>query len=152
LDATSLELIDSVSVLEKGGGKFHTLVNYAQSLPQLETTGVHVRREFANQNPEQVRDYLKALLTVHRQIRENSKPLQDAAEKELKLDPAEAERFVKLYLENNIWDVNGGMTRDGVAYSVNFFVEGGSLPAELSADKVSDLSYLDAVLNEIGRK
>jgi NitT/TauT family transport system substrate-binding protein len=152
LDATALGVIDVMNLMPQGGTQFHTLANYAESLPQLETTAVHVRREFAREHPDAVRDYLKALLTVHRQLRENPQALQDTALEHLKLSPADAERFVKLYLQKNIWDMNGGLTRDGVAYSVSFFVQAGSLPPELTADHVSDLSYLDAVLNEIGRK
>ncbi len=68
------------------------------------------------------------------------------------MEPAEAATTTQAYLQKNIWDVNGGLSRDAVAYSVDFFTTTGSLPVGLTADKVSDLSYLDAVLNEIGRK
>jgi NitT/TauT family transport system substrate-binding protein len=152
LDATTLELVDVMQLQQNAPDKFHTLVNFAEALPRLKTTGVHVRGEFARENPEMVRDYIRALLTIHRQIKTNPKLLTDAAVKVLKMDPADAERTTTAYLQNNIWNVNGGMTTEDVAYSVEFFTETGSLAEGLTAEKVSDLSYLDAVLKEIGRE
>lgn len=151
LDATTLELVDVMQLEQGAPGKFHTLINFAEALPRLKTTGVHVRSEFAKQHPEQVRDYIKAVLTIHRQIQTNPKLLVDAAVKLLKMDPADAERTATAYLKNNIWNVNGGMTKEDVVYSVDFFTKTGSLSEGLTADKVSDLSYLEAVLNDIGR-
>lgn len=152
LDATALELIDALQVLNQAPDRFHTLVNFAAEIPRLKTTGVHARREFATQNPERVRDYIRTLLNVHRELDANPKRIADAAVRELKMTPADAERVTKAYLQNKIWDVNGGLTQEAIEYSVNFFVETGSLPQGLTATQVSDVSYLDAVLNEIGRK
>lgn len=152
LDATPLELVDLMDVQKQAGDKFHTLVNFAQAIPQVKTTGVHVRSAFAQQHPDMVRDYVKAVLEANRQVQANPKLGADAAVKYLKLDPAEAQTAVQAYVDNKIWDANGGMTKDAVTFSVDFFTKTGSLPAGLTADKVADLSYLDAVLNEIGRK
>lgn len=152
VDATNLELADVLAVQKQAPEQARTLVNFAQALPQLKTTGVHVSAAFAQQHPDLVREYLKALVQTNRQIAANPKLAADAAVKFIKLDPAEAQTTVQAYVTNQIWDVNGGMTPEGIAYSVDFFTKTGSLPAGLTADKVSDLSYLDAVLNEIGRK
>jgi NitT/TauT family transport system substrate-binding protein len=152
LDATPLELADSAELAEKAPTRFHTLVNFATELPQLKTTGVHVSRAFAQQHPELVRAYLKALLQVHRDIRSNPQVLSEAIARYLNMDAAAAKRLGEAYLARNIFDVNGGVTRDGIAYSVDFFTQTGSLPEGLNADKVSDLSYLEQVLQEIGRK
>ncbi len=78
-DAAPLELADVLQMQQKAPDKLHTLINFAQALPQLKTTGVHVRSDFAKQHPEQVRDYLQALLSVHRDIRANPNLVQDAA-------------------------------------------------------------------------
>lgn len=152
LDATPLELANVLDVQQQAPEKYHTLVTFSEALPRLKTTGVHVRGEFAKQHPDMVHDYLVALLTVERDIRSNPKLLADAVTTFLKMDPAQAAQQSGVYLKNNIWDVNGGLTSDAVAYSVDFFIKSGALPPGLTAAKVSDLSYLDAVLNEIGRK
>lgn len=152
LDATPLELADVVELDDKAPAQFHTLVNFATELPQLKTTGVHVSRAFAQQHPDLVRAYLKALLTVHRELRANPQLLADAIARHLKMDAATAKRLGDAYMARNIFDVNGGMTRDGIAYSVDFFTRTGSLPEGLTADKVADLSYLEQTLEEIGRE
>ena len=152
LDATPLELADVAELNEKAPTRFHTLVDFATELPRLKTTGVHASRAFLQKNPELARAYLKALFHVHRDIRANPQLLTDAIVRYLKMDAATAKRLGEAYLARNIWDPNGGMTPEGVAYSVDFFTQTGSLPEGLSADKVSDLSYLEQVLAEIGRK
>lgn len=152
LDASPLELGDVVELNEKAPARFHTLVNFATELPRLKTTGVHVTRAFAQEHPELVRAYIKALLQVNRDIRANPQLLKEALGRYLKMDAATADRLSEAYLARDIWDVNGGMTREGIAYSVDFFNQTGSLPDGLNGDKVSDLSYLEQVLREIGRK
>jgi ABC-type nitrate/sulfonate/bicarbonate transport system substrate-binding protein len=152
LDATPLELVDVMQVEREGGGKFHTLVNFSIAFPKLKTTGVHVRSDFARQHSTQMHDYLKALLTVHRQIRKDPASLVAAAEAHLKMERTDAQSAVDAYLRNNIWDANGGMTRDAISFSVDFFAETGAVPEGLTAEQVADLSYLEAVLNELGRE
>ncbi len=151
-DAAPVELADVVELEEKAGDKLHALVNFGETLPLVMTTGVEARRDWAKAHPEMVRDYIKALLQVHRQIKANPKLAADAAVKYLKMDPAEAQGLVELYLKNNIWDVNGGMTQDDIDYSLAFYINSGTVPAGVTAAQVTDLSYLEAVLNEIGKQ
>lgn len=147
-----LELADALELERQAPGRFRSLVNYAQAFPRLKTTGVHVNRAFAEKYPDSVRDYVRAMLTVHRQIKENPQPLKDALVKYLGVDAGRANEMAGAYLKSNLWDVNGGLTREDVQYSVEFFTTAGSLSEGLNAERVADLSYLNAVLDEIGRK
>ena len=113
---------------------------------------MYVNGDFAKEHPEVVRDYIKAVLTVHRQISENHALLVEEATKWLAIDPAALPLIAEAYFQLNAWDVNGGLDEEAIEYSINFFVEGGSLEAGLTVDNVADLSFLNAVLDEIGRK
>lgn len=152
LDASPLELADWIQQQEKAPDRFHVLFNFGQEMPELKTTGVYAHRAFSEQQPEAVRDYIRALLTVHRAIKDNPADLNKAAVKYLHLDPKTAETIAQEYLALNLWDVNGGLTRGDVQYSINFFTKTKSIPEGLTVDAVADLSYLNEVLDEIGRK
>ena len=60
------------------------------------------------------------------------------------------EPVLQAYLDRETWNVNGGMDTDDVQYTIDFFVETGGLPKTIPAAEVSDLSFLKAVLEEIG--
>lgn len=152
LDAAPLELADWIQMQQKAPQRFNGMVDFARELPTLKTTGVYVRRAFAEQKPEAVRDYIRALLTVHRALRVDPAQLQNAAVKFLKVDPATAQTITQAYLARQMWDVNGGLTRQAVQFSIDFFTKIKSIPEGLTVEAVADLSYLDAVLAEIGRK
>ena len=68
------------------------------------------------------------------------------------MDPAAAKQVGDVYLKANVWDPNGSLTRENVQYTIDFLTGIKSLPAGLKADDVADLSYLNAVLDEIGRR
>ena len=133
-------------------GKFPTLISFSQALPKLKTTGIYTRAKFAQDHPEMVRDYLRAVLTVYRSIRENPKSLYDALRKHVKMDAATAKLVGDAYIEREIWDVNGGLTTEDVKYSLDFFTQMGSVPTGLDAAKITDLTYLDAVVQQLGQK
>lgn len=152
LEATPLSLSDWIQVQQKEPDRFHVLVNYAEELPELKTTGVHVNRAFAEQHPEAVRDYIRALITVHRTIQSDPTALPKAIVKFLDLDAETAQTVAKAYLALDMWDQNGGLGREDVQYSIDFFTKSGSLPEGLTVDGVAELSYLNQVLEEMGRK
>lgn len=152
IDATPLELSDVIQLRDDAPQSFRELVDFAAALPQIRGTGIHVNRAIATQHPEWVRDYLKAMLGIHRRIKENPRLLVDALIKYLALEPARAQEIADAYLARGAWQVNGNLTRESVASSLDFFIQTRSLPAGLDADQVSDLSYLDSVINELGKQ
>jgi ABC-type nitrate/sulfonate/bicarbonate transport system substrate-binding protein len=151
LDAALLELDDWLELERQAPGRFHSLINFAAEYPQLDITAYHVRRDFAAAQPETVKDFLRAILTVHRQI-QDKQVLEDAIVSIAQLERTRAKTAVETYLAQNVWDVNGGLTDQRVQFTLNFMIKAGALPSSLRADQVADLSYLSAVLSEIGSK
>jgi ABC-type nitrate/sulfonate/bicarbonate transport system substrate-binding protein len=127
-------------------------VSFADELPSLATTGVHVNRGWAARSPRAVQDYLRALLTIHRKIRRQPDLLVAEAQSRLRFDPALLADLVQAHLRANAWDPNGRLTEAVVRDSLAFFTRSGSLPESLTAERVADLSHLVRALDDIGRQ
>jgi hypothetical protein len=78
--------------------------------------------------------------------------LYDKAVEQLKLDSNAAKTLVDAYLAANAWDPNGALTRENIQYTLDFLKQTKDVPAELTFEDVADLSYLNAVLAELGRR
>lgn len=131
---------------------FHALYFVSQEYPQIRKDALHVRRDWAQENPQAVKDLLRALLKANRRIAENPQLLYQQAQKRLELDPAVVKQVADAHLHNSIWDANGGLTTQNVQNTIDFLVALKKLPQGLTVDDVADLSYLNSVLDEIGRR
>jgi ABC-type nitrate/sulfonate/bicarbonate transport system substrate-binding protein len=152
IDAAPLELAESLYLAALAPGRFRTLVRFADDLPSLATTGVHVNRLWAAAHPRAVRDYLRALLMTHRRIVRQPDLLIGEARVRLRFDPTLVAQVADAYLHSKAWDVNGRLTDAVVRDSLAFFIRSGRLPNSLTVERVADLSYLERVLTDIGRQ
>lgn len=151
IDAAPLEYDNLLRAEKQAPGRFHALVDFAQEFPKVDITGYYVNPNWASQNPTVVKDFLRALLEARRQI-QDKQVLRQAVVKYFGADDAPAQSAADAYLARNIWDVNGGLTTENVLFMMDFFSNAGVLPAKLAPENVTDLSYLNAVLDEIGRR
>jgi ABC-type nitrate/sulfonate/bicarbonate transport system substrate-binding protein len=151
IDATPVEYDNLLRAERDAPGRFHALVDFTQEFPKVDITGYYVNPDWASKNPQVVKDFLRALLEARRQIQDKQN-LRQAVIKYFGADDAPAQSAAEAYLARGIWDVNGGLTTENVLYMMNFFSTAGVLPAGLKAENIVDLSYLNAVLDEIGRK
>jgi len=92
-----------------------------------------------------------AQLRTHRLIRANPQVLYDEAVARLSLDAATAKAIADSHLQQDIWKIDGGLTPGTIQSTIDFLVEAGAMPRRLQVQDVADLSYLDAVLREMGR-
>jgi hypothetical protein len=89
------------------------------------------------------------VLTARRTL-QDPKALHEAIIKYVELEPDKAEQAADTYLEQAVWDTSGTYTLETVQATMDFLQEFGDLPKELTAEDVADLSYYDAVLDEMG--
>lgn len=151
IDAAPLEYDNLLRAEHDAPGRFYALVDFAKEFPKVDITGYYVNPNWASKNPTVVKDFLRALLEARRQI-QDKQILRQAVTKYFGADDTSAQSAAEAYLARNIWDVNGGLTTENVLYMMEFFSSAGVLPAGLKPETVTDLSYLNAVLDEIGRK
>jgi NitT/TauT family transport system substrate-binding protein len=155
IDATPSELIDAIRIDALQPGKFHRVADFAVDLPGLHTGGLWMASDWAAENPEIVQSIVQTVLEVQREVVDNPEwfveqvpNYLDIAEAELPLLPA----IVDAMLAIDSFPVNGGLTMDGAQGTLDFFTEAGRLDGTVSAEKAYDLSYLNQVIDEIGRQ
>jgi len=151
LEVAMLDIYDLIELENQAPGKFHSLAVFSDEFPGLTTTSIIMRRELVEKYPETVKDIVRDSLLARRKIQDPA-VLQAEIVKRFDMDPTMAEAVAKLYLGKKVWDVNGGYTPEVVQANIDFLVEVGSLEKGLKTADVADLSFLDAVLAEIGRQ
>ena len=148
----AMQDFDDLAKLERERpGEFHALVTFAQEFPGLQINSQVVRRAFAEQHPEMVRDVIRALFTARRAL-QDPQVLREVIVEYLDLETDRAQQMADTYLEQGIWDARGTYSLESVQATLDFLREHGDLPPDLTAQDVADLSYYDAVLDEIGRR
>jgi ABC-type nitrate/sulfonate/bicarbonate transport system substrate-binding protein len=152
IDASNLPGEELLKLQREAPGKFHALITYAREFPDVQLDGLHVRRSWAEENPQAVKDFLRALLTAHRRVTANPQLLYDEAVKRLSLDAATAKAVCDAHLQMGIWHANGGLTAENVRYTLGFLTDIGALQPGLQPGDVADLSYLKTVSDELDRQ
>ena len=152
VDGAYLELEHWLRLQETAPGEFQVLIDFAKEFPEVQIETFNVRREWAEENREQVEDFVRALLVANRSVIADSQLLRDGIVKHLSIDPARAQELAEAYLLEQIWDPNGQLSSENVQATLDFLSAAGMLPADLKVEDVADLSYLNAVLDEIGRQ
>jgi NitT/TauT family transport system substrate-binding protein len=150
IDATTAEPADVVHLLREGSDRFHVMVDFAVRLPELITTAIYVNLDYARAHPETIRALVEALLTAHRSIQADPDLLTSQATGRLGIDVSELPPILAAHRRIVTWDVNGGLTRDAIDYSLDFYVRTGNLEPGLESGDVAELSFLEAGLSELG--
>lgn len=145
IDAAVLQHDDVLRADQVYAGKTRVLETFAKRWPRVTTTAVFVNTEFARVNPSAVEDYLRACLHVHRDNARNPAQLASAAAKALEASD-DLLPVVKVYVANQVWDLQGGLAPEAVDQTVAFFVRTGSLPEARAAGSLIDRTFLDRVL------
>jgi len=151
VDAAMMPLEQLIRLQQQSLVPLHTLMSYAREFPSVQIDGLHVRRSWAVDHPQAVKDLLRAQLEAHRQVRANPQLLFDESQRRLKIDAITARAIGESHLRMDVWDANGGLTSERVQMTIDFLIAAKALPEGTTASRVADLSYLDAVLAEIGR-
>ena len=66
VDASPLELGDSITIDTEAGDRYHLLSSFSADLPDLKTTSIYVNGDFAAQNPQTVTDVVRAVIEQFR--------------------------------------------------------------------------------------
>lgn len=152
VSAALMPLEEFLKVQQDAPGKYATLVDLTQEFPLLQVNGVHARGDWLEQNPEAAKDFVRATLLAHRYAIANPSIMYDKVVEQIKVDRNTAKVLVDAYISVNAWDPNGVLTRENVQYTLDFLKDIKAVPTELQYADIADLSILEAVLKEIGRK
>lgn len=151
VDAAMQDIDDLIKIEREQPGQFHPLVVFALEFPGLQVQSYMARSGFAEQHPEMLEDVIRALFAARRTL-QDPQALREAIIKHVGLEPDKAQETADSYLAREFWDLSGSYTLESVQATLDFLQEHGSLPPGLKAEDVADLSYYEAVLDEIGRQ
>lgn len=152
LDAAVMPVEELIKLRDKAPDKYHELIPLSKTFPNVQVDAIHIREGFAQEHPEMVKDFLRAMLKAYRAVVAEPSLLIEQAVKRLELDAATARKISEAHLANGIWDANGGLTEENVQGTIDLYREIGALEGEIKVEDVADLSFLNAVLDEMGRK
>ena len=149
--AAQLELQDVLQLDRQAPGRFHTLLQTSTEFPQVAVFTYAVRQDWAQQHPAVVKAFIRAFLTAQRHVIDNPRRVDEAATR-FSVDVVDAGTLADIYRTRKLWDANGGLTAEKIRSSLDFLAAERAVPEGLHPTQVADLSYLSAVLDEIGRR
>jgi NitT/TauT family transport system substrate-binding protein len=156
VDASPLELGDSITIDNEASDRYHLLSSFSADLPDLKTTSIYVNGDWAAQNPQSVTDVVRAVIQQFRMVAGDAAYLKTVAEAEVAsaINEDTIDQATAKYVELGMFNVNGGVTEANLQYTANFFgPEGtGTVDRVIPLEEWTDLSYLNAVLDELGRQ
>jgi ABC-type nitrate/sulfonate/bicarbonate transport system substrate-binding protein len=151
VDVALQDVDDWIRIEDEAPGRFHALAVFDQEFPGVWINSLATHRDFAQEHPEMLKDVIRAVFVARRSL-QDPQELSEAIICYVELDPDEAEHAAEVYLAQGIWDASGMYTLDTVQVTIDFLQVYGDLPPGLEAEDVADLSFYDAVLDEIGRE
>lgn len=149
--ATPIELYDYLRLAPSRASELHELAWFSDEFPGLSSVSLFMRRQYAEAYPDTARDLVRAILEARRRIQDPAVLARELAAR-LGMEPGEARVMAAEFLARRIWNLNGGHTLGSLQRSIDFYHDGGALPAGIRADQVADLSFLEAVLAAIGHR
>jgi ABC-type nitrate/sulfonate/bicarbonate transport system substrate-binding protein len=152
VDAAYLGLEDWLYLQEVAPGEFYLLIDFPKEFPEVQLSMFSARREWAEENRGMLEDFCRALLEVHRSIFRDPQLLADGIVKYLEFEPKRAQELAQEYLAAQMWDPNGQITEANIQATLDLLRAGDMLSADLTVEQFCDFSYLNAVLDEIGRQ
>ncbi len=152
VDAAYLGIDEWQLLQEAAPGKFGVLIDFGREFPQVQLSTYSVRREWAEANPDTVKDFVRALVEANRSVLQDRQLLVDAIVQYVEVEPDMAENLAQEYVTSQFWDPNGQITTENIQATLHMLRAGDMLATDLTVDQFADLSYLDAVLEEIGRQ
>jgi NitT/TauT family transport system substrate-binding protein len=147
IDATELELSDTISLLASQGDKFHVLTSFSETLPDLKPSTIYGNSEYMAENPGDVVALLTAVLAENQKISEDADYLKELAIKYLpNVNQDTLDEVAAQYVELGLFEPDGGVTAEQLEYTIGFFEDAQALEAGLTVDQVADLSFLEMAL------
>lgn len=149
VDAAILQRADLVRLQRRAPGQFHVVEGAGDALPPLDLEGVFTSRRFLREHRDRVVAYVRERLRANRRVLDDPATLFLEAAFWPALGALD-ETVVAGELAAPAWTRDGGITADSLAATLKFFVESGTLPPNLDAGRLADLTVLRDALDELG--
>ena len=148
IDATPLELSDSIAIEARGGDDFAVLASFIDDLPDLKSGVLFSNTDFIAAEPDSVVALLRALIEQHERMSDDADYFRDTVLFYIpETDPATLDATIAGYQESGLFDATA-VTPENIGFTLEFFTDAGVLQPGLSVDDVADLSLLERATTE----
>lgn len=142
IDATALELSDSIQIEQEDTGKLRKLVDFETELPDLRPSTLYANAEFIEQNPEAAQAFIDAVKKVGDEISASPQYLEQIIGEHLEDFEGDAlKQTAQAYSERGMFKVDA-LTPETLQYTIDFFEEAGSVKPGLAPEDVGDLRFV----------
>lgn len=154
--ATSvLPMADALTLLREAPDKIELMANFAETVPQLITYATWSNSKWVEENPNTVKLFMRLKLEEHRKIAGDPEYLIELMDRyKADVAPEDVEKVAEFVATSQIFDPNGGVAPEDVAFTIDLFQAGGAIDPEpkIDPDGIVARDLLDEVLDEIGRE
>jgi NitT/TauT family transport system substrate-binding protein len=142
--------IETISpLIEEASDDLHIVADLMQDMSWLIGSALHITDDFIENYPDATQDIITTYIEVYRDIIEDPEGLVEEAVEQLGLEPEEAEAILDIYLENDLFIDDGGLTEERVTQSLEFLGNTGFVDAELTLEDVVELTFIETALAEL---
>lgn len=159
IEAASLDFENAYLVTTTAPERFHILYQFAKEHPGLMGNGFYARQSYLREHADLIVALLEAQILTHRRIADDRQYLVDQAYKFLSNSLPEGEEgmnyladVVDLYVDGNVWGVNGGFDQTGADATIQLYLVSGDLEQAVPLEQWGTLEYLNRALDEVGRR
>lgn len=147
IDAAVLQRADIARLERAAPGRFHAL-DPPRAIDHLDLEGVFVSHRLIHDRRQLVVDYVRERIFANRRVLHNSNLLLEEARHWSDIGTLD-EAVVAGEVAAPAWTADGGVSRESVAATVEFFIQAGSLPHSIERGRVADLSLLADALRAV---
>lgn len=145
--------VDDAYVVQHSGVALKVLSNEAEVLPDWWYGGVTVLDKYAQENPDLVKRFLTAMVQADRWMTDpaNRDAVIAIGVQATKEDKAAVSYAYDYLAKNHLWTLNSGMDQASEAYTAQQLLNFKEIDKVPAYDAVVNDSYINAVLDKLGR-
>ncbi|WP_240230767.1 ABC transporter substrate-binding protein [Devosia lacusdianchii] len=149
LDSSVVDLQDWTLLQRAKPGEFTVTGDFTKMMPIMRAAFA-APQSFIAENPQLIEDWIRVHLDVYREAYDNPDLLVDKGRELLgEIDPEALPAIVEAFLAAQVWPVDGGLGKQDVMDTINFFNNDGEPFVNIkTADDVADRTMLDKVLSQ----
>lgn len=158
LDATVLDLEQTANLIASHGDEYYVLIPFSQEFPGLMGGGLYASPEWLEENAEAAQCLVEEIILANRALVDDKEFFKEeilrlvGTTSGLEENPELLDAVAETFIQNNVFDVNGGLTQEAAEDTVDIYVEIGDLEEASPFDSWATMEIIEAALAEVGAR
>ena len=136
----------------RSDSRFHVIGSTGDYLKGVPLVWHTAKTDWLSANPDVARRYTKSIIEAVRFAMDNKSAMLKLGEELIGKDPVSVDEAYEAYRTSKVWGVNGGLDKEGFEFTIKLGMETKELREPIAFDKVVDTRFVDAALQELGRR